>query len=291
MALLASPALDLEVDIPPATPARVAALRRRMEARFHDQDASAFEQQNLAQDIITTHHAGLTPLAWQMIERPNATYDVAGLIDFVAGCAESPDEVDGRLVRLVKNPNWDEEWAVYGFWKGRGTDLRPVVWQRLTDACSPWKRIFTYMTFPRRCTKEWKARLFSDLHECQRPLAPSKLDKLLTDLDSADFEVREKATDELVYLGERVEPSLRGLPTQKLSPEQGWRVRTVLETLREQKRPPDCVRALEYLGSHDAPENGELLQVLADGVPGAWLTQQAKAKLAEWRRNRGLSDK
>ena len=288
--LIASPALDLAVEIPPATPTRVAALCRRMEARFHDRATSEFDNQNMARDIITTHHSGLAPLAWQMIERPNATYDVAGLIDFVAERADSPDEVDSRLVQLVNDPNWDEKWAVYRFWKGRGTDLSPVVWQSLT-AASLWTRAFTYVTFPRRCGKEWKDALLQDLRDQSKPLASDQFHHLLADLDDDDFDIREKASGRLARLGERVEGELRTALVRPLSAEARRRVAAALEIIKKAKQPPDCVQALEYLSAHDAPENGELLQVLAEGTPDAWLTQQAKAKLAEWRKARSSSDK
>ena len=100
-----------------------------------------------------------------------------------------------------------------------------------------------------------------------------------------------KASSRLVRLGERVEAQLRHAADGPLSAEVRRRVTETLGKLAKAKQPPDCLRALDYLAAHDAPENGELLQVLAEGQPDAWLTQQAKTKLAEWRKDRGLPDK
>ena len=57
------------------------------------------------------------------------------------------------------------------------------------------------------------------------------------------------------------------------------------------KQPPECLRVLEYLTVPGFAENGDVLQVLAEGQPDAWLTQQAKKELAEWRKAQGPHDK
>ena len=95
--------------------------------------------------------------------------------------------------------------------------------------------------------------------------------------------MRERSSAELTRLGERAEAA-----QEPLSPEAGRRVAEVLARPEKAKQPPDCVHALDYLATHDAPQCGELLRVLADGEPDAWLPRQAKDKLAEWRKRQGL---
>ena len=147
------------------------------------------------------------------------------------------------------------------------------------------------MYYPKRCGKEWKDALIQDLRDQSKPLPCDQFNRLLADLDDDDFDIRERASARLARLGERVEGQLRRVLEGSLPTEARRRVAAALKIIQKQKQPPDCVRALEYLSAHDAPENGELLQVLAEGAPDARLTQQAKAKLAEWRKARGSSDR
>ena len=50
------------------------------------------------------------------------------------------------------------------------------------------------------------------------------------------------------------------------------------------KQPPECIRTLQWLEWSTTPETGEILEALAQGSPDAWLTQQAKKQLAQWRK-------
>jgi RNA polymerase sigma factor (sigma-70 family) len=111
-------------------------------------------------------------------------------------------------------------------------------------------------------------------------LAPSenRIAQLLRDLESEQFAVREKATRELQQLGESAELALRRAIADKPTAELRKRVELLLETLDAGRlRPLRCVEMLEHL---DTPEARELLRHLADGMPEAWLTRQAKASLA-----------
>ncbi len=84
--------VPLEVDVPPATPERLAALRKRMEEQLRAPHLSDNDRCDLADEIINTRHQELAPVAWRMIETAgpfDPTYD---LIKFVAECpGESGD--------------------------------------------------------------------------------------------------------------------------------------------------------------------------------------------------------
>ena len=288
--LISKLSVPLEIDIPPATPERLAALRKRMEEQLRRPGLSDKESRRLVDDILDTRHPALAPVAWRMIEAPHPPVRAFDLIQFISECPEDSSDLDGRLAKLAEDRRWGGRWDLFDYWRNRKTELPPAAWQTLNDAESVWTRALTYVVFPKRCGKEWKAALLQDLHDQSKPLRSTQLDRLLTDLDADDFDVREKASALLARFGERVEGQLSKALDGPLSAEAGRRVTTALEQIRKAKQPPDCIQALEYFGAHDAPENGELLQVLADGEPDAWLTQQAKGKLAEWRRNHALSN-
>jgi hypothetical protein len=114
-----------------------------------------------------------------------------------------------------------------------------------------------------------------------RPTAEPSLEgvpALIAGLDADDFAVREKAAEELEKLGTAAEPALgkalEGRPTIELK----RRIEQLLEKLRT--LPPvqvQALRALEVLEHLDTPESRQLLEKLAEGPPGAWLTKEAKA--------------
>jgi hypothetical protein len=119
-----------------------------------------------------------------------------------------------------------------------------------------------------------------------KPVLPAdarRIDRLIAELDSDDFPVRERATRELVEIGEAAEPALRRVLADKPSLEVRRRVEPMVKDL--ERRTATCstalrdwraVEVLEYLGT---PEARQLLQRLAGGVPSALLTREAKAAL------------
>jgi RNA polymerase sigma factor (sigma-70 family) len=132
------------------------------------------------------------------------------------------------------------------------------------------------------------ARSVPYIRERLRPVAiaeAKRLTRLIAELDDEAFEVREKAATQLAKLGGAALPALRealdGLP----SPE----ARRRIEQLIEKQEPRDWAssgerllawRALEVLERVGTPEARRMLQALADGAPGAPLTQDAKATLS-----------
>ena len=290
-ARIAKVSFPLEIDIPPATPERLAALRNRMEEQLRTPDLSREERSSLIIDIICTRHHALAPVAWKIIEFPQKLDWLSELIRFVSECPEQYPDLEARLAQMAAKPGWAGAPDAFSFWSERKQPVAPDAWKTLTEAESVWTRSLTYVIFPKRCAKEWKETLFHDLRDQSQPPPSPQFDRLLADLDSDDFDVRERASARLARLGERVEASLRRSLDGPPSAEVRRRVTEILTRLEKAKQPPDCVRALDYLAADHDPECGELLQVLAEGRPDAWLTQQAKEKLAEWRKDRGPPDK
>jgi WD40 repeat protein len=105
---------------------------------------------------------------------------------------------------------------------------------------------------------------------------------LVKDLGDDDFDVRTRATERLVALGEPVAPALRKALATAKDPDVRLRLNVVLRKLEPDELPPERLRALravgvlEYAGTAEARK---LLKGLAGGTEGAWLTKQAKAAL------------
>jgi HEAT repeat protein len=84
----------------------------------------------------------------------------------------------------------------------------------------------------------------------------------------------------LERLGEEAAPALRKALASKPAPEVRRRIESILKKSRTLS--PETllvVRAVEVLENIGTPEARELLKSLADGVPEAVLTQEAKASL------------
>jgi hypothetical protein len=108
---------------------------------------------------------------------------------------------------------------------------------------------------------------------------PEQVGRLIEDLDSDSFAMREKATQELGELGELAEPDLRRALNSRVSPELRKRVGRLLDRLGpapspERLRVIRAVAVLEYVATDDALA---LLGMLTKGPKEAWLTQEASA--------------
>jgi RNA polymerase sigma factor (sigma-70 family) len=108
-----------------------------------------------------------------------------------------------------------------------------------------------------------------------------RVERLIHDLDSEDFQTRTKATQELENIVDEAESALRKKLVEKPSLEMRQRIQQVLSKLEpaasaERLRALRAIQVLEYIGT---PEAREHLRTLAKGVPDARLTREAKAAL------------
>lgn len=111
--------------------------------------------------------------------------------------------------------------------------------------------------------------------------------KLVSDLDSDAYAVRQAATRELSKLGERAETILRAALKNRPSLEARRRIEELLTRLRrrewsaEQLRERRAVMVLEQIATEEARQ---VLRSLVGGAADAWMTQDAKAALARLRK-------
>jgi WD40 repeat protein len=118
------------------------------------------------------------------------------------------------------------------------------------------------------------------LKEHLRPLPgadPKETARRLTDLDSDDFTIREKAEKELREQGNLVEPALRKMLDERPSAEVRQRLERLLQNLDHLSL--QGFRAIEVLERIGTSEAEKVLKQVAGGAPAARLTQEAKASL------------
>jgi RNA polymerase sigma factor (sigma-70 family) len=113
-----------------------------------------------------------------------------------------------------------------------------------------------------------------------------RIAKLVKDLDSNEFKVRDQATRELEKLGEVARPAIEKALTDYVPLEMRKRLELLLEKMDDANLPPETlrqVRAVEVLQALGTSEARRLLERLAkDGASDARLTGEARAALAMW---------
>jgi hypothetical protein len=107
------------------------------------------------------------------------------------------------------------------------------------------------------------------------------IDRLLADLDSDEFAVREQATRGLRQLGEGARPALRKALAGTASAEQRRRLKALLQELGGVRSPELLreLRSVEVLEQVGTPGARQVLESLAGGGADARLTREAKASL------------
>jgi hypothetical protein len=150
-------------------------------------------------------------------------------------------------------------------------------WRALMDfdAARAFKAQQTLASAPRSALEYLCRRL--------RPVVASErelVQRLIADLDSESYPIRERAMRQLEQLGDGTEVYLRRALRQRPSLELRRRVERLLETLAPTSpRHLRDGRLLEVLEWLDTGESRRLLEELAGGATDAWLTRAAKAAL------------
>jgi len=114
------------------------------------------------------------------------------------------------------------------------------------------------------------------------PAGAERVARLIADLDDDEFEVREKATEELKALGAEAERPLRTALEGKVSAEVVRRAEGILSLREREPLTPvqlAAVRGVEVLEQMRTPEARAFLERLGRGTPSGWLTTQATAAL------------
>jgi hypothetical protein len=111
-------------------------------------------------------------------------------------------------------------------------------------------------------------------------LDEAKVARLLADLDSADFKIRQTAMDELGKIGEPAASALRKALEAKPALEVRRRIQQLLDQTRDwtpaRLRDHRAILVLTHIGT---PRAKKVLQAIANGAPGVYRTEEARAAL------------
>jgi WD40 repeat protein len=172
---------------------------------------------------------------------------------------------------------------------GKPGPADPAVLNRAwTDLAGDARKAFA----ARGVLADWPAETVALLKERLKPIPPAdpaELRRLLADLDSDTFAVREKAQARLARLEESAADALREALRRKPSLEPRRRLEALLARLpgpisdRERLRVMRAIAVLEDIGTAEARA---VLKTLAEGAPPARQTQEARQALDRANRRR-----
>src|SRR5262249_12242616 len=148
-----------------------------------------------------------------------------------------------------------------------------------SDAEQAYRLLQRLARFPEEAAALVKAKL-PPAHAKKTDAA--EIEKLIADLDHAEFERREQANKALAELGKMAAPALTKTLEARPSAEKKRRLDELLAALKPSGPRPEMVRptrALELLERIATPEAERVLEGLAKGDPDAPLTRDARATL------------
>jgi RNA polymerase sigma factor (sigma-70 family) len=158
-------------------------------------------------------------------------------------------------------------------------DAAKGAWDELAsgDAAAAFRAVRALTAAPKQALPLLRDRLAKAWAVDDRQVA-----KWLTDLDSDEFEVRDKAAKELDRLGELAQPALRKALAGRPSAEVRRQVRRLLDRLQGLVVTPQVLRglrAVEVLEGIGTDEARRLLEALAKKAPPPRLVREARAAL------------
>jgi len=141
------------------------------------------------------------------------------------------------------------------------------------DAAHGQKAVRTLLAVPAQAV----ALLVKELKPAQAP-DPNRLTRLIADLNSEQFKTREEALRDLNKLGDVAEPEMRKALADNPSLELKRRLESLLKKFSSSQR-LRTLRAVQVLEQLGTQPSRDLLARLAEGVPEALVTREARAAI------------
>jgi hypothetical protein len=165
---LASPAVEFHLEIPAATPERVAAIHKRISASLERKDLTYNDEMSLVNEIVWTKHDALLPAAFQLLSERGVTRSWSELRPFLYEWSRKSDDVHRQLIDYLCLQGAGIDSRFFDYWRKHKIALPEQDVRRLLEAKNPWMRAYTYLTFPKSCPQGTRALLLKESDEIRK---------------------------------------------------------------------------------------------------------------------------
>ncbi|MGH7173877.1 MAG: PQQ-binding-like beta-propeller repeat protein, partial [Gemmataceae bacterium] len=197
----------------------------------------------------------------------------------------------GTDSRTILSCGADAQAYLWSLRPSRARGAKPSLdslWTALADEPAKAYRAIWAMSETKEATAFLRDKLVS-----VKPVSNERLRQLIAELESDAFAVRERATKALAELGEVAVPAMRKVLADKPPLETRKRLEDLLQRVDKKVLAPDelrILRAIDALERQGTAEARQVLKKLAQGMPEARVTREAKASLERLNR-RGVVGK
>lgn len=306
-------------EVMPATAANVAAVRERLERRAAraeeylrapERAYSDRPAREVVDALTGSPHREFVPLLLRVLGWSKSSSE--RILDTVYDSFPATEDGFEVLLNHLKSP--DPVGAVsimwYWWWEPkrcnvpsaepdrplhlRHRDIRPTPGDhsRLLTIENVWVRAAYYHYFPDQSPDSWVVRLLADLGRQSDPPPADRVARILADLESPRFAVRERATRAAMTAGSSLAPVLRDLRRDHPSADLAARVDEILSHYREHPLSPVVEEVLGTLVTNVEPQDVAMVDAIVRGNPSGWLAaevqslQKAVADRTYWHRRR-----
>jgi hypothetical protein len=276
--LIAWPSATLDITVPAATRANVAAALARFRQRLSDEKATVFAPE-AEQALRGIRHPLFGEFVRQTLEEHLSADPGINLLAVLHDCSPTPAQAEANLLALATNPRCRCKQRLFAYLREHPAMVSGEGLRRLLRCEDLWTRVFTLAVFADRCPREWQEGVLHTLEGLCKAVPPPDFLQAIHELDADAFAIRERATARLRSLGAFAEAPLRQALAASLPAESRRRVRVLLDEMEAERLPEGWTPACDLLESIATPQAGAILRTLANGRADSLLTQAARTCL------------
>jgi hypothetical protein len=185
--ILSLPSTLLALDVPEATPERISALRKRLEAVLDRKGHSHEDVHAVVNRILDTRHSDLSSVVFRLLLVEGLSIDEYKLRLWIYQWSRRTPENHTRLLQYLHDHGRKADFPVFESWHTDKVPLSEADIRTLVDAKDVWIRVLTYEHFPEKCPPQLNLSLERELQQLSerisREIKPEVKGSLETELE------------------------------------------------------------------------------------------------------------